>query len=86
MSKEGWGFNNNNGNNVNMKVNQKVEKKNQAFWEAANENVIVIPDIDAETEAIQTDVSNPLLMQAEKLVDFYDMQIETRKSTLPATE
>lgn len=25
-------------------------------------------------------------MQAEKLVDFYDMQIETRKSTLPSTE
>lgn len=81
MSKEGWG----NANNK-IKVNQKVEDKKQAFWEAANENVIVIPDIDAETEAIQTDVSNPLLMQAEKLVDFYDMQIETRKSTLPATE
>lgn len=47
---------------------------------------MVIPDIDAETEAIQTDVSNPLHMQAEKLVDFYDMQIETRKSTLPSTE
>ncbi len=25
-------------------------------------------------------------MQADKLVDFYDMQIETRKSTLPSTE
>ncbi len=25
-------------------------------------------------------------MQNEKLVDFYDMQIETRKNTLPATE
>ena len=25
-------------------------------------------------------------LEAEKLVDFYDMQIETRKSTLPATE
>ena len=47
---------------------------------------MVIPDIDAETEAIQADVSNPLHMQAEKLVDFYDMQIETRKSTLPSTE
>lgn len=31
-------------------------------------------------------MSNPLHMQAEKLVDFYDMQIETRKSTLPSTE
>lgn len=45
-----------------------------------------MPDIDAETEAIQTDVSKPLSMQVEKLVDFYDMQIETRKSTLPSTE
>ena len=36
---------------------------------------MVIPDIDAETQAIQTDVSNPLAMQADKLVDFYDMQI-----------
>lgn len=25
-------------------------------------------------------------LEVEKLVDFYDMQIETRKSTLPATE
>ena len=41
----------------------------------ANENVIVVPDIDAETEAIQQDVSNPLGAQAEQLVDFYDMQI-----------
>jgi len=41
----------------------------------ANENVIVIPDIDAETEAIHADVSNPLAMQVDKLVDFYDMQI-----------
>ena len=83
MSKEGWGFSNK--ASANLQV-QKAQKKKEAFWEAANENVIVIPDIDAETEAIQTDVSNPLLMQAEKLVDFYDMQIETRKSTLPATE
>ena len=52
----------------------------------ANENVIVMPDIDAETEAIHADVSNPLAMQADKLVDFYDMQIETRKSTLPSTQ
>ena len=52
----------------------------------ANENVIVVPDIDAETEAIQQDVSNPMGLEVEKLVDFYDMQIETRKSTLPATE
>jgi hypothetical protein len=48
--------------------------------------VIVVPDIDAETEAIQQDVSNPMGLEVEKLVDFYDMQIETRKSTLPATE
>lgn len=58
-----------------MDTSAKVEKKNQAFWEAANENVILLPDIDAETEAIQTDVSKPLAMQADKLVDFYDMQI-----------
>lgn len=36
---------------------------------------MVLPDIDADAEAIQTDVSNPLAMQADKLVDFYDMQI-----------
>lgn len=46
MSNEGWGFANN--ADAHLQV-QKVEKKNQAFWEAANENVIVIPDIDAET-------------------------------------
>ena len=83
-SKAGWGFNKE--KNVHIATHQKVEKKNQAFWEDANDNVIEIPDIDAEQVAIQQDVSNPLTMQADKLVDFYDMQIETRKSTLPATE
>ena len=83
MSKEAWGSGK---NTANIQPVQKAEKKSQAFWGAANENVMVIPDIDAETEAIQADVSNPFMMQAEKLVDFYDMQIETRKSTLPSTE
>lgn len=55
---QGWGFSN--GNNVNLATNQVVEKKKEAFWEVANENVIVVPDIDAETEAMQTDVSNPM--------------------------
>lgn len=45
-----------------------------------------MPDIDAETEAIQADVSNPMGMEAQKLIEFYDLQIETRKSTLPAPE
>ena len=81
---QGWGFSN--GINVNLATNQVVEKKKEAFWEVANENVIVVPDIDAETEAMQTDVSNPMGLEVEKLVDFYDMQIETRKSTLPAAE
>lgn len=69
---QGWGFSN---DNVKMNTNQVVEKKKEAFWEVANENVIVVPDIDAETEAMQTDVSNPMGLQVEKLVDFYDMQI-----------
>ena len=43
-----------------MATNQVVEKKKEAFWEVANENIIVVPDIDAETEAIQQDVSNPM--------------------------
>lgn len=81
---QGWGFSKD--NNVKMATNQVVDKKKEAFWEVANENVIVVPDIDAETEAMQTDVSNPIGLEVEKLVDFYDMQIETRKSTLPATE
>lgn len=71
---QGWGFSNSN-NNVRMATNQVVEKKKEAFWEVANENVIVVPDIDAETEAMQTDVSNPMGLEVEKLVDFYDMQI-----------
>lgn len=37
--------------------------------------MIILPDIDAETEAVQADVSKPQTMQADKLVDFYDMQI-----------
>lgn len=83
MSNAGWGFA---AHNVKMKIDQVVEKKKEAFWEVANENVIVVPDIDAETEAMQQDVSNPMGLEAEKLVDFYDMQIETRKNTLPSTE
>lgn len=58
---QGWGFSND--NNVKMNTNQVVEKKKEAFWEVANENVIVVPDIDAETEAMQTDVSNPMGLQ-----------------------
>ena len=54
---QGWGFSD--GKNVQMVTNQVVDKKKEAFWEVANENVIVVPDIDAETEAIQADVSNP---------------------------
>lgn len=69
-----------------MATDQKAEKKKEAFWEVANDNVIIVPDIDAETEAIQQDVSKPMGLEVEKLVDFYDMQIETRKSTLPAPE
>lgn len=30
MSKAGWGFNKD--KNINIATNQKVEKKNQAFW------------------------------------------------------
>ena len=55
---QGWGFSGN--NNVQMATNQVVDKKKEAFWEVANENVIVVPDIDAQTEAIQADVSNPM--------------------------
>lgn len=81
---QGWGFSKD--NNIKMATNQVVEKKKEAFWEVANQNVIVVPDIDAETEAIQSDVSNPMGLQAQKLIEFYDLQIETRKSTLPAPE
>ncbi len=70
---QGWGFSKD--TNAKMDTNQVVEKKKEAFWEVANENVIVVPDIDAETEAMQTDVSNPIGVEVEKLVDFYDMQI-----------
>jgi hypothetical protein len=44
---QGWGFSKD--NNVKMATDQVVEKKKDAFWEVANENVIVVPDIDAET-------------------------------------
>lgn len=81
---QGWGFSKD--NNVKMATNQVVQKKKEAFWEVANQNVIVVPDIDAETEAIQADVSNPMGLQAQKLIQFYDLQIETRKSTLPAPQ
>lgn len=84
MSQSGWGFSQN--KNAHLSVDQKIDKKKEAFWEVANENVIVVPDIDAETVAMQQDVSNPTGLQMEKLVDFYDLQIETRKNTLPATE
>jgi hypothetical protein len=80
---QAWGFAN---EGRKMATDQKAEKKKEAFWEVANDNVIIVPDIDAETEAIQQDVSKPMGLEVEKLVDFYDMQIETRKSTLPAPE
>jgi hypothetical protein len=70
---QGWGFSKE--TNVKMTTDQVVERKKEAFWEVANDNVIVVPDIDAETEAIQTNVSNPMGLEVEKLVDFYDMQI-----------
>lgn len=54
---QGWGFSK---ENVRMATNQLVQKKKEAFWEVANQNVIVVPDIDAQTEAIQQDVSNPM--------------------------
>ena len=63
---QGWGFSKD--NNIQMATNQVVEKKKEAFWEVANQNVIVVPDIDAETEAIQADVSNPMGQQAQKLI------------------
>jgi hypothetical protein len=63
---QGWGFSKD--NNIKMATNQVVEKKKEAFWEVANQNVIVVPDIDAETEAIQADVSNPMGQQAQKLI------------------
>jgi len=45
MSKlEGWGFSQ---NNVNLNTQNKVDKKQQSVWEVANENIIVVPDIDA---------------------------------------
>lgn len=46
MSKEAWGTGK---VNTSSEPLQKAEKKNAAFWEAANENVMIIPDIDAET-------------------------------------
>lgn len=46
MSKAGWGFSKD--KNINIATNQRVEKKNQAFWEAANDNIMIIPDVDAE--------------------------------------
>jgi len=63
---QGWGFSKD--NNIKMATNQVVEKKKEAFWEVANQNVIVVPDIDAETEAIQADVSNPMGQEAQKLI------------------
>lgn len=70
---QGWGFSSQAGGKLNTE--QVVDKKKEAFWEVANENVIVVPDIDAEQEALEQDVSNPLGAQVEQLVDFYDMQI-----------
>ena len=49
--KGGWGFTSQ--TNTKLNIDQKVEKKNKNFWDDANENVIVVPDIDAEQEAIQ---------------------------------
>ena len=55
---QGWGFSKD--NNVKMATNQVVEKKKEAFWEVANENVIDVPDIDAETQAFQAEISKPI--------------------------
>jgi hypothetical protein len=32
-----------------LPANQLAEKKKDAFWEVANEDVIFVPDINAET-------------------------------------
>lgn len=82
-SKSGWGF-----SKVNAQIDttQKVEKKSQAIWEQANENILVIPDIEADAVANQQSNNAPVNLVSNKVKDFYDLQIETRKNTLPVPE
>lgn len=47
---QGWGFSGE--QKGGLSTNEKIDKKKEAFWEVANENVIVVPDIDAEQEAL----------------------------------
>ena len=44
MAQQGWGFSK---DNVKLNTEQKIDKKKEAFWQAANQNVMVVPDIDA---------------------------------------
>lgn len=39
--KSGWGFTK---NNISVDMSQQANKRTQAIWEQANENIIVIPD------------------------------------------
>jgi hypothetical protein len=54
-----------------------------AIWEQANENILVIPDIEADAVANQQSTNAPVNLVSNKVKDFYDLQIETRKNTLP---
>jgi hypothetical protein len=82
-AKSGWGFSK---NNAQIDTTQKVEKKSMAIWEQANENILVIPDIEADAVANQQSTNAPVNLVSNKVKDFYDLQIETRKNTLPIPE
>lgn len=81
--KSGWGFSK---NNIAIDMSQQGNKRTQAIWEQANENVIVIPDAEADSVANQLSDNVATNLVSHKVKDFYDLQVETRKSTLPSAE
>lgn len=81
-NKTGWGFSKN--NNIMVDMSQQGNKRAQAIWEQANENVIVIPDAEADLVANQQSDNVATNLVSHKVKDFYDLQLETRKSTLPS--
>ena len=72
-SKAGWGFSKN--NNIRVDMSQQGNKRAQAIWEQANENVIVIPDAEADSIANQQSDNIATNLVSHKVKDFYDLQL-----------
>eukprot|EP01016_Furgasonia_blochmanni_P027337 TRINITY_DN2884_c0_g1_i5.p1 TRINITY_DN2884_c0_g1~~TRINITY_DN2884_c0_g1_i5.p1 ORF type:complete len:187 (-),score=60.25 TRINITY_DN2884_c0_g1_i5:60-560(-) len=83
--KKGWGFDTKADEPI-LDTSQKTEKRQNNIWEQKGEDLIVIPDVEEESNDIRGQVSAPPVNIATKVTDLSELLKSDRQYSLPQLE